>query len=109
MSETITNVTEANFEADVLNSELPVLVDFWAPWCAPCIALTPTIESIATMYDGRIKVIKINCDEAQPLAQRYGARGIPHLIFLHGDKPATVVKARTKTRLTLELDELLMQ
>ncbi len=103
------DVTEATFEADVNQSTLPVLVDFWAPWCAPCLALTPTIEAIARLYEGRLKVVKVNCDESQPLAQRYGVRGIPHLLFIAGDQPATVVNARTKTRLAMELDELLPQ
>jgi thioredoxin 1 len=107
VSENITNVVEANFDAEVLHSEVPVLIDFWAPWCGPCVALMPTIEAIASMYDGQIKVVKINCDDAKPLADQFGVRGIPHLVFMNGTEPATVIKGRTKTRLCIELDELI--
>jgi thioredoxin 1 len=107
MSEHITPVTEANFEIDVLKSELPVLVDFWAPWCGPCLGLMPTIEAIAPMYAGQLKVVKINCDDAQALVHRYGVRGIPHLILIKGGEQTAVLSGRTKTRLSIELDKLL--
>jgi thioredoxin 1 len=107
MSENITNVVEASFDAEVLHSKVPVLIDFWAPWCGPCLALMPTIEAIASMYGGRLKVIKINCDDAKLLADQFGVRGIPHLVFMNGDEPAKVVNSRTKTRLCIELDGML--
>jgi thioredoxin 1 len=107
MSEHIVHATEDNFEADVLQSEIPVLVDFWAPWCTPCMALMPAIEAIASMYAGRLKVVKVNCDEAKPLADRHGVRGIPHLVFMKGGEQAAIVAGRTKTRLSMELDELI--
>jgi thioredoxin 1 len=107
MSEHITPVTEVNFEADVLQSVLPVLVDFWAPWCGPCLGLMPTVEAIAPIYAGQLKVVKINCDDAKALADRYGVRGIPHLVLIKNGEQAAVLSGRTKTRLSIELDKLL--
>ncbi len=103
----IVHVTESTFEAEVLASPLPVLIDFWAPWCAPCMQLMPTIEAIAQLYDGQLKVAKIDCDEAQPLADRFGVRGIPHLVLVKDGQQAAIVAGRTKTRLSIELDKLL--
>jgi thioredoxin 1 len=103
----IVEVTEVSFDSEVVQSELPTLVDFWAPWCAPCVALTPTIEAISEMYAGRVKVVKVNIDEARPLADRYGVRGIPHLVFLKQGKEIGVVRSHTRTRMTLELDRLI--
>jgi thioredoxin 1 len=105
MSEHITDVTEANFEAEVLQSDILTLVDFWAPWCAPCVGLMPTIEAIASMYAGRVKVVKINADDAKPLADRYGVRGIPHLVLIKGGEQVAVLRAFTRTRLSMELDK----
>jgi thioredoxin 1 len=106
-SDKLVNVTEANFDTEVTQSDLPVLVDFWAPWCAPCMALMPAIDAITDMYAGQIKVAKINCDDAPALRERFGVRGIPHLMLMKDGEPAAVLRARTKTRLVIELDELL--
>ncbi len=85
-------VTNENFETEVLKSELPVLVDLWAPWCGPCRALTPTIEEIASEYDGKINVAKINIDENPELASKYQVRSIPTmLIFSKGEVNGQIV------------------
>jgi thioredoxin 1 len=74
------------FEMEVLQSDIPVLVDFWAPWCGPCRMLTPTIEELAQEYEGRVKVVKVNTDELPMIAMQYGIRGIPTvMLFVNGD------------------------
>jgi thioredoxin 1 len=84
----VAEFTTANWEQEVAKSEQPVLVDFWAPWCGPCRALAPTIASIAEKYAGRLKVGKVNTDDNQDLAVKYGISGIPQvLIFKGGDQP----------------------
>ncbi|MCK4738493.1 MAG: thioredoxin [Deltaproteobacteria bacterium] len=84
MSEKLTDIIDSKFEADVLNSELPVLVDFWASWCAPCKAIAPTIEAMAEEFDGKLKVFKMNVDENPSTPGKYGVRGIPTLILFKG-------------------------
>ena len=84
MTEGIIQLNAENFEAEVLQSDKPVLVDFWAEWCAPCRMLAPTIEEIATDYDGRLKVAKLNVDDHGDVATRYNVRGIPTLLLFHG-------------------------
>ena len=85
-SENTLNFTDAAFEQDVLNSDLPVLVDFWAPWCGPCKAMGPTIDALATEYAGKIKIGKINTDDNPATAMRYQVRGIPTLLLFKGGK-----------------------
>ncbi len=86
MSEDIINVADSNFDAVILKSETPALVDFWASWCAPCRAIAPIVDEIASQYKGRVRVAKMNVDENQSTPGRYGVRGIPTLILFKGGK-----------------------
>jgi thioredoxin 1 len=78
--------SDATFDQDVLNSDIPVLVDFWAEWCGPCKMMTPTVDAVAAQYAGRVKVGKLNVDENNGTAMRYGIRGIPTLLLFKGGK-----------------------
>ena len=90
-------ITSENFEQEVINSELPVLVDFWAVWCGPCQALAPTLKEIAEEYDGKVKVGKVNVDEQQELARQFGIMSIPTMIyFKDGKAEEQIVGLQTK-------------
>ncbi len=104
MSANIVDVTTETWDAEVVQNATPVLVDFWAPWCGPCIALTPTIEAVAAEYAGQLKVVKVNVDENKPIAERFGVRGIPHLVLLKGGSTTAVVAGRTRTRIAAEVE-----
>jgi thioredoxin 1 len=80
----IIDLSDANFETEVINSETPVLVDFWAPWCGPCRAIAPSVEEISASYEGRLKVGKLNVDENQQTTMKFGIRSIPTLIVFKG-------------------------
>ncbi|WP_457569024.1 thioredoxin [Desulfurobacterium sp.] len=82
--------TIEEFEREVLSSDVPVLVDFWAPWCGPCRMLAPTIEELANQYEGKIKVFKVNTDDLPMLAMQYGIRGIPTVMLFVNGEPADV-------------------
>ena len=93
-------ITEENFENEVLNSDKPVLVDFWAQWCGPCRMLGPIIEEIANDYEGKVKVGKVNVDEQPNLASKYGIASIPTVIVLKNGKPEkTLVGLRSKNEI----------
>jgi thioredoxin 1 len=105
MSEHIQHVTDDTFEAEVLQSQNPVLVDYWAEWCGPCKAIAPTLEEVAKEYSGKLKVAKVNVDENQEIPRKYGIRGIPTLmLFKNGNIEATKVGALSKSQLTAFLD-----
>lgn len=86
MSEDVINVADFNFDAVILKSETPALVDFWASWCAPCRAIAPLVDEIAAQYKGRVRVAKMNVDENQSTPGKYGVRGIPTLILFKDGK-----------------------
>ncbi|OOZ43129.1 thioredoxin TrxA [Solemya elarraichensis gill symbiont] len=105
MSETIIEVTDDSFEADVLNSSEPVLVDYWAEWCGPCKMITPVLEEIAGEYTGKLKVAKLNIDDNPDTPPKFGIRSIPTLmIFKGGEVEATKVGALSKSQLTAFID-----
>ena len=97
--------TDDNFDEEVISSELPVLVDFWADWCGPCKMIAPILEEIASEYGGKIKVAKLNIDDNPQTPPKYGIRGIPTLmLFKDGNVEATKVGALSKSQLTAFID-----
>jgi thioredoxin 1 len=102
---TTLKTSDSSFEADVLKSDSPVLVDFWAEWCGPCKMIAPALEEIASEMQGKVKVAKINIDENPSVPSRYGIRGIPTLmLFKNGAVEATKVGALSKSQLTAFID-----
>jgi thioredoxin 1 len=96
----VQEVSDATFDAEVLQSSTPVLIDFWAPWCGPCRAIAPIVDELATEYAGKLKVVKMNVDDNQQTPSRYGVRGIPNLIvFKNGKVHEQIVGAVPKSRL----------
>ncbi|MFZ1343032.1 thioredoxin TrxA [Thiothrix eikelboomii] len=106
MSENIVSLSDASFEQDVLKSTLPVLVDYWAEWCGPCKMIAPLLEEIATEYQGRLVVAKLDIDKNQATPPKYGIRGIPTLmLFKGGAVEATKVGAMSKSQLAAFIDQ----
>lgn len=102
-------ITEDNFEDEVTNSDLPVVVDLWAPWCGPCKALGPVLDKLAEEYEGQIKVGKINIDEEPKLAEAFNARSIPLVVGLKGDEVQDVVRGFRGEPPVRELFDKLLQ
>ena len=108
MSNDILYVTDDSFEQEVLQSDIPVLVDYWAEWCGPCKMIAPILDEIVGDYAGRLKIAKLNIDENSATPPKYGIRGIPTLmIFKDGDVEATKVGALSKSQLTAFIDSSL--
>jgi thioredoxin 1 len=105
MTEHIVHVTDETFEPEVLRSDLPVLVDYWAEWCGPCKAIAPILEEIARDYGGKLKVAKLDVDANVEVPKKYNIRGIPTLmLFKNGNVEESIVGARSKSQLTAFLD-----
>ena len=108
-SELIKHLSDASFEADVLQSTVPVLVDYWAEWCGPCKMIAPILDEVAGAYQGKLLVAKMNVDETREIPGKYGIRGIPTLmLFKGGELLATKVGALSKSQLTAFIDEQLV-
>jgi len=108
VSELITHVSDDAFEQEVLKSDTPVLLDFWAEWCGPCKAIAPVLDELAKQYEGKLRVVKINIDQNQQTPRTYGVRGIPTLMMFKGGKvEATQIGAVGKGQLTQMIDKAL--
>ncbi len=98
-------ITDENFESEVLNSDLPVLIDFWAAWCGPCRMIAPLVEELAGEYEGKIKIGKLDVDNNQQTAIKYGVRSIPTLlVFKNGEVKDTIIGAVPKSQISQKLD-----
>ena len=107
-NELIKQVTDATFETDVINAGSPVLVDFWAEWCGPCKMIAPILDEVATSYNGKLQVAKMNVDDNREVPAKFGIRGIPTLmVFKDGQLAATKVGALSKAQLTAFIDQQL--
>ncbi len=107
-SELIKHISDASFEADVIQSGTPVIVDFWAEWCGPCKMIAPILDEVASAYQGKLQVAKMNVDENRDVPAKFGIRGIPTLmVFKGGQLAATKVGAMSKAQLTAFIDQQL--
>lgn len=103
----VKQVSDESFDSEVLKSDLPVLIDFWAPWCGPCKAIAPVVEELAKEYAGRLKVVKMNVDDNPQTPSKYGVRGIPNLIlFKGGQVQDQIVGAVPKAHLVKAIDRV---
>jgi len=104
----VAEITDVSFDSEVLKSDVPVLIDFWAPWCGPCKAIAPVVEELAGQYDGRLKIVKMNVDDNPQTPSKYGVRGIPNLIlFKAGSVADQIVGAVPKAHLVRAIDRAL--
>lgn len=107
-SELIKHVSDASFEADVLQSALPVLIDYWAEWCGPCKMIAPILDEVSTAFEGKLQVAKMNVDENREIPAKFGIRGIPTLmLFKDGQLAATKVGAMSKAQMTAFIEQQL--
>ena len=107
-SDLIKHVSDASFDSEVLKSETPVLVDYWAEWCGPCKMIAPILDEVATGYEGKLQIAKMNDDENREIPAKFGIRGIPTLmVFKNGQLAATKVGAMNKAQLTAFIDQQL--
>ena len=107
-SDLIKNITDTTFETEVLQANKPVLVDYWAEWCGPCKMIAPILDEVATAYDGKLQIAKMNVDENRDIPAKFGIRGIPTLmLFKGGQLAATKVGAMSKAQLTAFIDQQL--
>lgn len=110
MSENVIATDDRGFDSTVLQAEVPVLVDFWAPWCGPCRMVAPVVEELAGQYAGKLRAVKVNVDDSPAVAGKYGIQSIPSLVFFKNGKEAgRVIGAVPKARLAQAIDQVLTQ
>lgn len=103
----IQQISDSSFDGDVLKADVPVLIDFWAPWCGPCRAIAPIVEELASEYEGKLKIVKMNVDDNPQTPAQYGVRGIPNLIlFKGGEVKQQIVGAVPKAHLVKAIDDV---
>lgn len=108
MSKNVVEVSDSSFQSEVLDSDVPVLVDFWAPWCGPCKTIAPVLEELAGDYTGRVKIAKVNVDENREYAAKFDVRGIPNLIlFKGGELKDQIIGAAAKQELISAIEKVL--
>ena len=104
----VTDINDESFDQEVIQSDIPVLVDFWAPWCGPCKSIAPVVEELAGEFEGRLKVVKVNVDDNKEAAMKYNVKGIPNLIiFKGGESQEQIVGAVAKQELAAAIEKVI--